>query len=57
MKLWIILGEQCLAQARSLLALLGLIDRNGELAWNATFLCCEAPQCIEPSCNTQVNHN
>lgn len=56
MKLWIILGEQCLAQTRSLLALLGLIDRNGELTWNATFLCCEAPQCVEPSCHSPENH-
>jgi len=56
MKLWIILGEQCLAQTRSLLVLLGLLDNSGELAWNATFLCCEAPQCVEPSCHSPENH-
>ena len=57
MKLWIILEEQCLAQTRSLLALLGLIDSNGELASNATYLCCEAPQCVEPPCLSQECHN
>jgi len=55
MKLSITIGQQCLARTRSLLILLGLLDNSGNLAWNATFLCCEAPQCVEPSCYSQEN--
>lgn len=36
--------EQIFAQIRSLFTALGLLDSKGDLAWNATFLCMEAPQ-------------
>lgn len=48
MKLGTTFGEQIFAQIRSLFTVLGLLDDQGELAWNATFLCIEAPQCVEP---------
>jgi hypothetical protein len=56
MKLWIMIGEQCLTLTRSLLVSIGLLDSDGELAYNATFLCCEAPLCAELSRKAYPDH-
>jgi hypothetical protein len=56
MKLWITVGEGCLALIRSLLVSIGLLDSGGDLAWNATFLCCEAPLCAEFSRQSHIDH-
>ncbi len=56
MKLWNTMGEQILALTHSLLVLLGLVDCRGELTWNATFLCCEAPLCAEMTRHSHEDH-
>ena len=56
MKLWITAGNQFLAQTRSLLIVLGLLEVSGEHTWYAPFLCCEAPLCAEAARHSHEDH-